>query len=68
MISNQELQSQIENDETRRTEYPNINDSEDTEINKAFAILNFMSKILLDDAIVEGINLLMWVIHGSAIM
>ena len=48
--------SQIENDETLETEYPNENDSEDTETNKTSAIPNFMLQILPVDEIAKGIN------------
>ena len=33
-INNQDLHSQVESDETPGAEYPNENDSEDTEVNK----------------------------------
>ena len=56
MITNQDPDRQIENDETRGAEYPNENDSENTKTNKTYAILNFMPKILPDDEIEEGIN------------
>ena len=48
--------SQIENDKTPVAEYPNENDSEDTETNKTSATPNFMPKILPDDQIAEGMN------------
>ena len=48
--------SQVENDETLETEYPNENDSEDTETNKTSAIPNFMLQILPVDEIAKGIN------------
>ena len=48
--------SQIENDETLETEYPNENDSEDTETNKISEIPNFMLQILPIDEIAKGIN------------
>ena len=56
MITNQDPDRQIENDETRGAEYPNENDSENTKTNKTYAIPNFMPKILPDDEIEEGIN------------
>ena len=56
LINNQDPQSQIENDEIPKTEYPNENDSEDTERNKISAVLNFMPQVLLDDEIEKGIN------------
>ena len=55
-INDQDSHSQIENYETPRAEYPNGNDSEDTETNKTPAILNFMPQIFPDDEIVKGIN------------
>ena len=55
-INNQGPHSQIENDETPEAEYPNGNDSEDTETNKTSAIPNFMPQILPDDEIAKGIN------------
>ena len=45
-INNQDSHSQIENYETPETEYPNENDSEETETNKISAISNFMSQVL----------------------
>ena len=42
---------QIENDKIPEAEYPNENDSEDTETNKTSAISNFTPEILLDDEI-----------------
>ena len=56
MINNQGPYSQIENDETPEAEYPNKNDSEDTETSKTSAISNFMPQVLPDDEIVKGIN------------
>ena len=41
-INNQDPHSQIENEETQEAEYPNENDSEDTETNKTSEIPNFM--------------------------
>ena len=55
-INNQGPHSQIENDETSDAEYPNENDSEDTETNKTSAIPNFIPQILPDDKIAKGIN------------
>ena len=48
-LVNQDPNRKIENDETSGAEYPNENDSEDTETNKTFAIPNFMAEILPDD-------------------
>ena len=56
LISNQTPQSQTENEETPRAEYPNEGDSEDTGTNKTSAIFNFMPITLLHDKYVEGIN------------
>ena len=56
MINNQDPQSQIENDETPKTECSNESYSENREKNKATAIANFMPKILPDNDIAEGIN------------
>ena len=53
LINNQNPHSQTENDETAVAEYPNENDSEDTETNKNCPISNFMPKILPDDEIGE---------------
>ena len=39
-------------------EYPNENDSEYTEGNRAFAIPNFMSQVVPDDEIAKSMNLL----------
>ena len=55
-INNQDPHSQIENEETQEAEYPNENDSEDTETNKTSAIPNFMPQVLPDDEIAKGIN------------
>ena len=55
-IWNQDSHSQIENDETSGAEYPNENDLKDTEVNKTYAIPNFMSQILPDDGIAKGVN------------
>ena len=44
--------------ETPEVEYPNENDSEDTEINKNSKTPNFMPQILPDYEIVKGINYL----------
>ena len=43
---------------TPEAEYPNENDSEDTETNTTCAIPNFMPQILPDDEIAKGINAL----------
>ena len=48
-IKNEDSHSQIEHDETPGVEYPNENDSEDTETNKTSEIPNLMPQILLDD-------------------
>ena len=56
LINNQDLHSQIENDEIPGAEYPNDNDSEDIETNKTSTIRTFMPQILPDDEIVQGIN------------
>ena len=55
-INNQDPQNLIENDETPEAEYPNENDSEDTETNKTSAISNFMLQVLPDDEIAKGKN------------
>ena len=55
-ITNQDPHSQIEDYETPGTEYPNENDSEETETNKTSAISNFVPKILPDDEIDEDMN------------
>ena len=55
-INNQDPHSQTENDKTPQAEYPNENDSEDTETNKTSAIPNFMPQVLPDDEIAKGIN------------
>ena len=55
-INNQHPRSQIESDETPEAEYPNENDSEDTETNKTSKIPNFMPQVLPDNEIAEGIN------------
>ena len=55
-INNQDPQRQIENDEHPGAGYFNENDSEDTEINKTFAIPNFMRQILPNDEIAKSIN------------
>ena len=46
----------MENDETSGAEYPNENDSEDTETNKTSAIPTFTPQILPDDEIAKDIN------------
>ena len=56
LINNQDPHSQIENDEIPGAEYPNNNDSEDAETNKTSTIPTFMSQILPDEEITEGIN------------
>ena len=55
-ITNQDLHSQIEKNDTQGEDYPNESNSKDTERNTKSAILNFMQKILPDDEIGEGIN------------
>ena len=55
-IKNQDSHSQIENDETTGAEYPNENDSEDTETNRTSPSPNFMPQILPNDEIANGIN------------
>ena len=49
--NNQDPHRQIENDKIPEAEYPNENDSEDTETNKTSAISNFTPEILPDDEI-----------------
>ena len=56
LIKNQDPHSKIENDEISGAEYPNDNDSEDTETNKTSAVPTFMPQILPDDEISEGKN------------
>ena len=56
VFNNQDSHSQTKNDETSGTEFPDENDSEDTKANKISAILNFMSQILPDDEIAEGMK------------
>ena len=56
LINNQDPHSQIENDETPEAEYPNGNDSEDTETKKTSAVLTFMPPILPDSEIAKGVN------------
>ena len=56
LIKNQDPHSQIENDETPEAEYPNENDSEDTETNKMSTIPTFMQQILSDGEITKGVN------------
>ena len=56
LINNQDPHSQIENDQIIRAEYPDNNDWEDTETNKNSKILTFLTQILPDDEIAEGIN------------
>ena len=55
-INNQDPHSQIDNDGTLRTEYPNENYSEDTETNKTSAIPNFRQQVLPNDEIDKDIN------------
>ena len=55
-INNQDPYSQIENDETSEAEYPNENDSGDTETNKTSAIPNVMPQILPDDESINSLN------------
>ena len=55
-INNQDPHSQIQNDEKPGAEYPNENDSEDTETNKTSAISNFMLQVLPDDENAKGKN------------
>ena len=45
-INNQNPHTQTENYETPEVEYPNENDSEETETNKTSAIPHFMSQVL----------------------
>ena len=56
LVNNQNPHSQIENDEIPGAEYPNDNDSEDTETNKTSTTPTFMPKISTDDEIAKGIN------------
>ena len=56
LFNNLGLNTQIENDETPGTKYPNENESEEEEINKTFALSNFMLQVLPDDEIAKGIN------------
>ena len=56
LINNQDSHSQIENDETPEAEYPNENDSEDTETNKTSTISTFMPQTLKDGEIAKGVN------------
>ena len=62
-INNQDLHSQNEDNEIPEVEYPNENDSEDTEINEASAIPNFMLQILPDDC--KGQKFLKFKAKGS---
>lgn len=48
-MNTQNSQGQIENDETPGAEYPNENDSVDTETTKTATISNFMPNILPGD-------------------
>ena len=59
LINNQDPHSQIEHDEIPGAEYPNGNDSEDTETRKTCTIPTFMLQILPDDEIAEAINSLL---------
>ena len=54
LINKQDPHSQIENDKTAGSEYPNESDSEEEETNNNSAISNFMPQILQE--IAEGIN------------
>ena len=54
-IENHNPHSQIENDETPGSGYPNENELEDTETNKTSANPNFMSELLADGEIAKGI-------------
>ena len=56
LINNQNPHSQIENGGIPGAEYPNDNDSEDTETNKTSTIPTFMPQILADNEIAEDIN------------
>ena len=58
LINIQDPCSQIENDEIPGAEYPNDNDSEDTEKSKTSTIPTFIPQILPDNEIAEGINFL----------
>lgn len=58
LIKIQDPQSQTECDTTPGKEYSTETDSGDTETIKTSAIQKFMLKILTDDEIVEGLNLL----------
>lgn len=51
LINSQDPQNQIENNKTTGAEYPNEDESEDTETIKTFVILTFMLNILPDDEI-----------------
>ena len=55
MTNNQDLYSQIVNDETPRPEYRSESNSEE-ERNKTSGLFDFMPQILPDDEIAEGIN------------
>ena len=56
LINNQDLHSQIENDETSEAEYLNENDSGDTETNKTSTIPTFVPQILPVGEIAKGVN------------
>ena len=56
LIDNQGPYSQTENDETVGAKYSNKSDSEEGETNKTFALPTFMSQIIPDYEITEGIN------------
>ena len=56
LFNNQDSNSQIENEETPETEYPNENDSEDTEKNRTSTTPTFRPQILPDDEIAKDIN------------
>lgn len=56
LSDNQDPHSNIENDETPRTEYPCENDSKDWETSKTSAVPNIMLKMSPNDANAEGIS------------
>ena len=56
LINNQDLHSQIENDETPGPEHPKESDSKERETKKTSALPNFIPQILPDDEISAGIN------------
>ena len=65
LINNQVPHSQIENDETPEAEYPNGNDSEDTETKKTSAVLTFMPPTLPDSEIAKRCKFLKFKVKGS---